>query len=154
MPLIEPADLAPFAQIPPDRAAAMIADATAMAVRAAPCLADDGFAHPDAARAVLRAAILRWHEAGVGALSSETIGPYSYQTDTRQTRRGMFWPSEITQLQDLCRTGETPGAYAVDTAPTATGGQHADICAVNFGASYCSCGAVLTGYLPLWENGP
>lgn len=151
MPLIEPADLAPFATIPADRSAAMIADATAMAVRAAPCLADDGFPHGDAARAILRAAILRWHEAGVGALSSETIGPYSYQTDTRQTRRGMFWPSEITQLQDLCRTGEASGAYAVDTVTT-SGGQHADICALNFGAAYCSCGAVLTQNLPLYEN--
>lgn len=151
MPLIEASDLTPFATIPADRASAMIADATAMAVRAAPCLADDAFPHPDAARAILRAAILRWHEAGVGALQSETIGPYSYQTDTRQARRGMFWPSEITALQELCRDGTEAGAYAVDTVG-AVGVVHADICALNFGATYCSCGAILTGYLPLYEN--
>jgi hypothetical protein len=44
------------------------------------------------------------------------------------------------------------GAFAIDTMPT-TGLIHADICALNFGATYCSCGAILTGSYPLWEIG-
>jgi len=70
--------------------------------------------------------------------------------DTRQQRRGMFWPSEIEQLQDLCKGSEVSGAFSIDTVPT-FGVVHADICAINFGALYCSCGAVLTQGLPLYE---
>lgn len=36
------------------------------------------------------------------------------------------------------------GAYAVDT--TTPGSVHAATCALNFGATYCSCGADLTNY--------
>jgi hypothetical protein len=43
------------------------------------------------------------------------------------------------------------GAFAVDTVGVVING-HADICALNFGAMYCSCGAVLTQALPLYER--
>lgn len=47
-------------------------------------------------------------------------------------------------------TAPTGGVFAVDTAYGA--GVHADICALNFGSLYCSCGADLTNYAyPLWE---
>lgn len=39
-------------------------------------------------------------------------------------------------------------AYEINTAP-ASSLTHADACALRFGATYCSCGAVLTGALPL-----
>jgi hypothetical protein len=83
-------------------------------------------------------------------MQTQTAGPFGYTLDNRQQRRGLFQPSEIEQLQNLCKGADT-GAFAVDTvgAPIA---QHADICALRFGALYCSCGAVLTMNLPLYEN--
>lgn len=45
------------------------------------------------------------------------------------------------------------GAFAIDTAPGG-GSIHSPICSLNFGAAYCSCGAVLTGDRPLYEVGP
>jgi hypothetical protein len=57
----------------------------------------------------------------------------------------MFWPSEIEQLQDICRAGdEANGAFSINAAGTSI--VHADICALHFGAIYCSCGADLTNY--------
>lgn len=147
------ADLAPFATIDDAKATLMIADALALAARVAPCILDETFEHDAAARAILRSAILRWNEAGTGALTSESLGDYSYTSDSRQgqARRGLFWPSEIEQLQNLCK-GQDTGAFSVDTVPTSV--THADICAVNFGANYCSCGASLTGGWPLYEVYP
>jgi hypothetical protein len=149
---LTPEDLAPFATIEPAKAQAMIDDAMALAARIAPCILDDGFTDPGAARAILRGAVLRWHDAGSGALSSQSAGPFAQVIDNRQPRRGLFWPSEIEQLQDLCKADST-GAFSVDTV-AAPAAQHADICALRFGARYCSCGAVLTMNLPLYENLP
>lgn len=130
---ITPTDLEPFADIEAVKAAVMVEDAEAMAILAAPCLPDlispaTGETPADAAireaklaalRAILRGAILRWNEAGTGALQSrqDQVGPFGQmQTlDTRQTRKGMFWPSEIEQLQSLC-SGARGGAFEVDTA--------------------------------------
>jgi hypothetical protein len=115
---LSPIDLDPFAEIDPVKAQAMIDDALALAARVAPCLTDAEFAYEDAAKAILRGAILRWHDAGTGAVQQQTAGPFGMQVDTRQQRRGMFWPSEINQLQDLCRDGDTRGqAFTVDTTP-------------------------------------
>ena len=161
---ITPDDLAPFADIDPAKAGAMIEDAEAMAVMAAPCLSDTEFLNDErlvaAVKAILRGALLRWDEAGSGALSqkSQTAGPFtnSESYDNRQSRKGMFWPSEIAQLRDLCTefNGDTAsGAFSVDTAPGSRGG-HSLICALAFGAAYCSCGADLTdGEGPLYEGG-
>lgn len=149
---LTPEDLAPFAEIPEAKALVMIEDAVALAERVAPCISSDDFAFATAAKAVLRAAILRWNESGTGAVQTERLDDYSYTTDTRYpARRGMFWPSEIEQLQELCRTSGPAGAFSVDTVGQ-LGAAHADICALNFGAVYCSCGAVLTQNLPLYEN--
>jgi hypothetical protein len=61
----------------------------------------------------------------------------------------LFWPSEITELQALCRTGDEPsGAFSVDTIGLNVL-THTDICSVNFGGA-CSCGAILTGSYPLY----
>lgn len=149
-------DLEVFADIPADKASEMISDAEAMAVTVAPCLAEisDLSAHQVAAvKAVLRGAVLRWHEAGTGAFQSQTAGPFSVQYDTRQQRRSMFWPSEIEQLQAICHvvSGGDGGAFHVDTVATTTL-NHSPICAINFGAVYCSCGATLTGDDPLYEQ--
>lgn len=101
--LIDPSDLAPFATIDAAKAEAMIEDAQAWAFAVAPCLVGDlTDVQLSAVRAVLRAAILRWHEAGSGAVQQQSAGPFAMSLDTRQERRGMFWPSEIKQLQDVC----------------------------------------------------
>jgi len=148
-----PEDLAAFAQIDEAKALAMIEDALALAARVAPCILTDEFTYTGAAKAILRGAILRWHDTGSGALTQQSVDDYSQMVDTRQQRRSLFWPSEIQQLQDLCKGEETSGAYAVDTlGPASTAIIHADTCALNFGALYCSCGAVLTQNLPLYEN--
>ena len=110
-----PSDLAPFATIEEEKAQAMIDDALALAARVAPCILAEEFEHPAAALAILRGAVLRWNDSGSGAFQSQNAGPFGVQVDTRQQRRGMFWPSEITQLQSLC-VGAQGGAYTVSLA--------------------------------------
>lgn len=108
-------DLDPFASIEYTKAQAMIDDAEAMAVLVAPCILAVGFAYPDAVKAILRGAILRWNDAGSGAISAQTAGPFGQTLDTRQERKGMFWPSEIEQLQNLC-ADIGGGAYTTSLA--------------------------------------
>lgn len=113
-------DLIPFASIPEEKAEAMIDDALALAARVAPCILSDDFEYDAAAKAILRGAILRWNEAGTGAMQTQSAGPFGVTVDTRQQRRGMFWPTEITALQELCRDGDTTGqAFSIDTTPAA-----------------------------------
>lgn len=152
--LITVADLTPFADIETSKAQAMVDDALALATRVAPCLLDAEFAYPDAAKAILRGAILRWNEAGTGAMQSQTAGPFGMQVDTRQQRKGMFWPSEIEQLQDLCRGDETTtGAFSITPSGSSTS-VHQPWCTLLLGGTYCSCGADLTNYAyPLYEGG-
>lgn len=148
---LTPDDLAAFdASIPPVKAEEMCKSALAMAALVAPCITTEDFAFPDAAKTVLRDAVLRWNEAGTGAVSSTTTGPYGTTIDTRQVRRSLFWPSEIALLRDMCATGGTTSAFSIETAPVGAGG-HADICSVFFGAG-CSCGYVLTQAFPLYEQ--
>lgn len=149
-PLIEPADLKNFATIDAAKAADMCEDALGMAEIVAPCLFDEGFAKRRAAKAVLRGAILRWNEAGTGAAVSQQASIYGQTIDTRQPRKAMFFPSEIDALQKLCRGDDDGGAYSIDTLPTQTI-EHAEICSIYFGGG-CSCGAILTQGLPLYEN--
>lgn len=107
------------------------------------------------ARLILAGAIQRWSEAGSGAISTKTVltGPYM-STETRDTKQRTgfnLWPSEITQLQDLCKSGGTSGAFSVDTAPGCYG-SHLLWCSLNFGALYCSCGVDIAGE-PIFEMG-
>lgn len=108
-------DLAPFASIETAKAEAMIDDAEAMALLAAPCIDDVGFAHGTVVKAILRGAVLRWNDSGSGALQAQTAGPFGQTLDTRQERRGMFWPSEIVSLQSLCADSQG-GVYSVSLA--------------------------------------
>lgn len=151
MPAVEltPTDLEPFAVIDPIKAQAMIDDAIARAAMVAPCIMEDTFESAAAAKAIIRGAVLRWNDAGSGALQQETVGPFSQSIDTRQTRRGMFLPSEIDELKSLCGTPTTGKAFAVDTVSTTS--VHADVCSLVWGALYCSCGADLSLAWPLWE---
>ncbi|MDX1879765.1 hypothetical protein SBE55_18310 [Mycolicibacterium sp. 141076] len=137
---IAPVDLAPFAEIAEAKAQAMIADALGMAAVVAPCIAESEFSHADAAKAVIRGAILRWHEAGQGGIQQLTSGAFSQTMDTRQTRRAMFWPSEIAQLQKMC-AADSPGAWSYDMMQPRS--SHLAECALSSGGQYCSCGALL-----------
>jgi len=117
MAFLETDDLAPFAAIDDDKAADMIADAEALAGISAPCLRDPSSLEDwqtAAVKAVLRAAVLRWADSGNGAVSSQSVGPFAQTIDTRQPRRTMFWPSEISALQRICKG--TGGAFSIDTA--------------------------------------
>lgn len=101
-------DLAPFGVSDSEMALAMIADAEAVALRLAPCLAAPSPELMAAAKAILRRAVLRWYESGsAGSQTSlqQTAGPFSHNT-TQQISgsRGLFFPSEIADLQALCRT--------------------------------------------------
>lgn len=139
---ITPEDLAPFATIEQARAEAMITDALAMAAHIAPCTADDEFLHAAAAKAVIRGAILRWHQAGNGGVTQLQALGFSQTLDSRpQSSRGLFWPSEIEQLQQLCSDNSTPGIWSYDTVAMTS--RHVSVCALNSGAQRCSCGSVL-----------
>ena len=141
----------------------MVAAANAKASRVAPCLTWTGTPTdqpvPSAdqlaeARLLLAGAISRWSEAGAGAVSTKTTmtGPYmSTETiDTKQRTGFNLWPSEIVQLQDICKAGGNSSAFTVDTAPSLCG-EHLLWCSLNFGATYCSCGVDIAGY-PIFEG--
>ena len=130
----------------------MVAGANARAVRVAPCLAaSDNPAARAEAKLILIGAVKRWVEAGSGAVAQASAGPFQLSTDTRQRTGFNLWPSEIEVLQDLC-SKDAGGAFGVDTGPTSGSVFHDEACTVVFGASYCSCGAVLTGGEPLWPS--
>lgn len=133
---------------------AMIDDAEALAMLAAPCLGSPESltaAQRAAVKAILRGAVMRWSDAGSGGVQTDSAGSLSSTIDTSVTRRGMFWPSEITSLQSVCADDSAGKAYAVDTVTA--GAVHADTCSLNFGAAYCSCGADIAGF-PLFDPAP
>lgn len=161
MRFLSPSDLEPFATIDEAKAIAMIEDAEATAATVAPCITEGGFLEDDTrvayVRAVIRAAVLRWNESGSGAFQTQTAGPFSVGMDTRQERRGMFWPSEISQLQDACkryRGGGGSKAYSVPFGRGDSFAAHSDVCDLVFGALRCSCGSNINGFAgPLYEGG-
>lgn len=118
---LTPDDLVPFRpDLDRDQAEALISDATAWAQVVAPCIADADFPYSAAVKAILRGAIVRWLDAGSGGLSSRQQSAGSFQVttsyDNRTERHGLFWPSEISALEDLCRVyGQR--AFTIDTTP-------------------------------------
>lgn len=133
---------------------ALVAGANAKAARVAPCLTGSPSPTPgqrDEAKLVLIGAVRRWAEAGSGAVQQQTAGPFSMTTDNRQRTGYNLWPSEIKDLQDICKNADDGRrAFAVDTV--GTGGYHSPICSIYFGSSTCSCGADLAGQ-PIYETG-
>ena len=117
-------DLIPFApDIDPALAEEMIADAIAMASApwVAPCILDDDFRYAGAAKAIIRGAIIRWNDAGSGAVTQLSAGSFQQTIDNRTERKRMFWPSEITDLQRLCGSQRTGRAFTIDTTPVHDG---------------------------------
>ena len=133
----------------------MLAGANAKASRVAPCLASTDPAPTEdqlaEAKLVLIGAVKRWAEAGSGAAQTVQSGPFSMTTDTRQRTGYNLWPSEITDLQAICRAGGDGGrqAFSVDTAPASSA--HLPWCSLMLGALYCSCGVDIAG-VPIYET--
>lgn len=132
-----PADVASNAM-----ASVWVDGANARASRVAPCLAatdpvptDDQIAE---AKLVLIGAVTRWSQAGSGAVQSQNAGPFGVTIDTRQRTGFNLWPSEINQLQDICKNGSEAKAFSIDTVSYR--GYHSPICSIYFGGA-CSCGA-------------
>jgi len=127
---------------------AMIAGANAAAARVAPCLvsADPPPTASQLAEAklILLGAIKRWVDAGSGAIVQQVAGPFSQTIDNRRRSGWRLWPSEIDSLQAICRTTGKRAVFAIDTAPGSMP-YHSPICALHFGANYCSCGADIAG---------
>lgn len=137
----------------------MVEGVNAKAGRVAPCLIGTDPEPSEGARAearlILIGAVRRWVEAGAGAFSQQTAGPFSVATDTRQRTGFNLWPSEIAALQELCSDGpESRSAFAVDTAPPRRRGGHIAWCNLLVGGTYCSCGSDINDYEgPLFEGG-
>jgi hypothetical protein len=141
----------------------MVAGANAKAARVAPCLAWDGVDETEPepsedqlaeARLILIGAIKRWVDAGTGAFSQQTAGPFGVQVDTRQRTGYNLWPSEIEALQEICSAGTDASSSAFSIRPTGGYSSHMPWCSLMLGADYCSCGADLTNYeYPLYEGG-
>lgn len=140
----------------------MVAGANAKASRVAPCLVEASAAptptdaQSDAlaeARLVLIGAVKRWAEAGSGALQSQSAGIFAQTVDTRQRGGFNLWPSEISGLQDICKSlSNVPngGAFSVDTIGGGT--VHLPWCDLMFNGTSCSCGVDIAGY-PIFEQG-
>lgn len=123
-PILKPEDLEAFADIDQNKAIDMIADVEAMAALAAPCITKPEFREDEvllaAAKAIIRQAVLRRNEAGTGALTQVGAGSFQMSTDTRSPSRGLLWPSEITQLRELCEQFSNTGkdqAFMVNMVP-------------------------------------
>lgn len=86
-----------------EKADEMIAGAIARAARVAPCILADSFPNDAAAKDIIRGALIRAAEAGSGAVQQKTTGPFATTIDTRTPQRTLFWPTEITELQELCK---------------------------------------------------
>ena len=149
--LITPEDIAPFATIDAAKLSAMIEDAEAMAGSVAPCLINLESPLSDlqraAAKAILRRAILRWHEVGTGVVTQQSAGPFQQSLDTtRSAPRSLFWPSEVAELQGICKAAtDAPKGGQVFTinASGSAGWVQSPLCDLNFGGSTCSCGSYL-----------
>ena len=137
----------------------MVDGANAKASRVAPCLTWDGTVTDQPApsddqiaeaKLVLIGAIKRWAETSSGAFQQQTAGPFGMTVDTRQRTGYNLWPSEIEQLQDICKAVGEGGRGAFSITPGGVSSIHAPWCALNLGALYCSCGADIAGY-PIFE---
>lgn len=85
----------------------IIADLEALALIEAPCIEDQTFTGHAAVKAILRQAALRWARAGEGGITASNLssGPFGMSNtfDTRVSGEGRLWPSEVRQLQKLCK---------------------------------------------------
>lgn len=147
-------------------AAIFATSANAQAIVAAPGIGEAAFLANEAAmealKSILRGAVLRWIDQAAGNAAATThtrqAGPLAetMSVDTRQPGgQGTLWPSEEDRIRKLVTGGAVSRrAFSISTIPTTGASPHRDSCSVNFGASYCDCGAILTNYThPLYGEG-
>lgn len=77
--------------------------------------------------------------------TSTTTGPFTNSATYGGDEPGTMYMTD-KERDDLSGVSQS-GAFSVDTVGSTT--IHADTCALNFGATYCSCGADIAGY-PLY----
>ncbi|MBV7302930.1 hypothetical protein [Corynebacterium sp. TAE3-ERU2] len=136
-----------------EQAEELVEEGLAMAASIAPCIMDDDFAFAQAAKAIIRSACLRWAASGSGGISSEQkmAGPYqtltSYQSSSR---RSLFYPSEITALEKLCKDN-TSQAFAFDTIALPNPRCGAD-CGYGFGSTGSACPDCANTLNPTWRR--
>ena len=96
----------------------MIEDATALALRVAPCLKNPDLDEDDFkyAKAIIRGALARWIEQGLGGVTMLSADVFGMRFGTQpQARMGIaFLRTEIKDLKSICGTG---GAYSIDMGP-------------------------------------
>ena len=116
---VTPADVEVFVPgVGDERAVAMIRSITARAVAIAPCIAGDGLSTDQAetVRAIILDAVTRWVNTAGGAAQSMSSGPFQFQADTRQERRGTFLKSEFDDLRSICDelVGASSEAFSIN----------------------------------------
>lgn len=116
--VIEVTDL-PAALQSADLIQVMVDGANSKALRVAPCLAEPDAGQLAEAKLILLGAVKRWADAGAGAFSQQTAGPFSVSTDTRQRTGFNLWPSEIRDLQAICGSRSAPRAFSFDPSVSA-----------------------------------
>lgn len=92
----------------------LIRDVEAIAAIHAPCITSPTFKYKDAARAVIKKAIIydvKSQEEN-NSIKREAMGPYSYEYQTPTRSGGYFSKSQIETLQRLCPTA-APGLYSI-----------------------------------------
>lgn len=140
----------------------------ARALKIAPCLKEMAWADEDAddtdplwentqlVKGILRDAVLRRDEAGVGVVTSRAAGDFQ---ESLRYSGGLFQPSEIRDLQQLCTEYRSKSSASTHLTmpeyPLTV--QHAPWCdkflAPDSQGAVCECGAELTeSGLPLWDH--
>lgn len=81
---------------------------------------------------------------------TEAAGPFNDTERWNAADSGVYLTGrERAAIAAAANVESSSGVFSIDTF--AAGSGHADICAINFGAGYCSCGYDLTLAYPLYE---
>lgn len=101
-------------------------------------------------RRIVCSVVRRAMEAGLPAgvdQMSQSAGPFSQQF-TASNSGGDFY---LTKAEKKALGEGSQRAFGVEVASFGAAERHRPWCSLMLGATYCSCGAVLTGGDPLWE---
>lgn len=116
MAFLTPKDLSPFVTgVSSDALLLMITDVEALALEAAPCLANPANLTPQqhaVAVSVLRGAVLRWVEHLTKDSRSMASGPFTIGPayGANQERKPLLWPTEVKALSGLCAGSRSGGS--------------------------------------------
>lgn len=124
---VSPVDLLPFSpDLPADQAYPLIRGVMARTALFAPAILEADFAYGDAAKDLLVVAILRRYRSAGGAVSTETIGPYSVTVDNSALAQGGLYTKDemdewarIVRLSSAALSGVTAPTFAFPAAPVA-----------------------------------